>query len=54
MQITKEMIKRLRVYLTGNIKLICNPFLAERNQKLSFNSDEGELEMNFLWNKSII
>ena len=51
MQITKEVIKRLRVYLTWNIKLICNPFLAQRNHILSFNLDVGELEMNFLLNK---
>jgi len=48
MQITKEVIKNLRAYLTWNIKLICNPFLAQRNQKLSFNSDEIELEINLI------
>ncbi len=54
MQITEEVIKRLRVHLTWNIKLICNPFLAQRNQKLSSISNEGELEINFLLNKSFI
>ena len=48
MQITKEVIKNLRAYLTWNIKLIYNPFLAQRNQKLSFNSDESELEINLI------
>ena len=52
MQITKEVIKNLRAYLTWNIKLICNPFLAQRNHKLSSNTDKGELEINFLLNKT--
>lgn len=54
MQITEKVIKSLRVHLTRNIKLICNPFLAQRNHKLSSISNEGELEIIFLQNKSFI
>lgn len=54
MQITKEVKKSLRVFLIWNIKLICNQFLAQRNHKLSSILDYGELEINFLLNKSFI